>query len=183
MLRVPRALVLGLPLVELGLLITLGVVAGFGVALLEVVVTGVVGSLLMRTARQGTSAQAGLPMAALMGGGGPRLIAGMLLMVPGLLSDTLGLLLLLPPVRKWVMARAQKTMQKRVAQMMNDPSAFMGGMPNWVVTGAGAPPGWPGAAGGPTDAGAAPTQKAEVIEVTPVDPPALDGQAGPKDSA
>ncbi|MER5935607.1 FxsA family membrane protein [Streptomyces sp. NPDC002054] len=43
------------------------------------------------------------------------MLAGLLLIMPGLLSDVVGLLLLLPPVRALVSRRAQRTLQKKMA--------------------------------------------------------------------
>ncbi|QES51153.1 hypothetical protein DEJ50_28235 [Streptomyces venezuelae] len=48
-------------------------------------------------------------------GNGLTMLAGLLLIMPGLLSDVLGLLLLLPPVRALVSRRAERTLQKKMA--------------------------------------------------------------------
>lgn len=94
------------PLVEIGLFVTLGAAMGLWATLAWVVLTGIGGVLLLRglalsggrRLREGL--QEGLhdplsPIAhkALMG------VAGVLLILPGFLTDALGLLLLLPPVR------------------------------------------------------------------------------------
>ena len=98
--------VLALPLVEIGLFVTLGAALGLWLTLAWVVLTAVAGVLLLkglavsgqRSLRDGL--QEGLhdplsPIAhkALMG------VAAVLLVLPGFFTDTLGLLLLLPPVR------------------------------------------------------------------------------------
>ncbi|MGO4460877.1 FxsA family membrane protein [Streptomyces sp. M-16] len=48
-------------------------------------------------------------------GNGLMMLAGLLLIVPGLLSDVAGLLLLLPPVRAFVARRAGRSLERRMA--------------------------------------------------------------------
>ncbi|MEV6679979.1 FxsA family membrane protein [Streptomyces erythrochromogenes] len=48
-------------------------------------------------------------------GNGLTMLAGLLLMLPGLLSDVAGLLLLLPPVRAWVGRRATRSLERKMA--------------------------------------------------------------------
>lgn len=98
--------VLALPLVEIALFVTLGAQLGLWLTLAWVLLTGVLGVLLLKglalsggqRLREGL--QEGLhdplsPIAhkALMG------VAAVLLILPGFFTDTLGLILLLPPVR------------------------------------------------------------------------------------
>lgn len=98
--------ILALPLVEIGLFVTLGAKLGLWLTLAWVILTGVLGVMLLkglalagqRGLREGL--QEGLhdplsPLAhkALMG------VAAVLLILPGFFTDTLGLVLLLPPVR------------------------------------------------------------------------------------
>lgn len=98
--------ILALPLVEIGLFVTLGAKLGLWLTLAWVVLTGVAGVLILkRLALSGgqrlrEGLQDGLqdplsPLAhkALMG------VAAVLLILPGFFTDALGLLLLLPPVR------------------------------------------------------------------------------------
>ena len=94
------------PTVELTLLILLGDVTGSVIwPLLLVIVTGVMGAALSRW--QGSSIywriqselRAGkMPTTSLLDGF-LILIAGLLLITPGILSDLMGILLLIPPVR------------------------------------------------------------------------------------
>ncbi|MEV7729495.1 FxsA family membrane protein [Streptomyces sp. NPDC101733] len=49
-------------------------------------------------------------------GNGTTMLAGLLLMLPGLLSDAAGLLLLLPPVRTFAARRVEKSVQRRMAK-------------------------------------------------------------------
>lgn len=55
----------------------------------------------------------------------PRAIAGLLLLIPGLLTDVVAVLMLLPPVQQAFKGIALKAMQKRQEAMMNQ---MMGGM-------------------------------------------------------
>ncbi|MCY0936438.1 FxsA family membrane protein [Streptomyces sp. H34-S4] len=48
-------------------------------------------------------------------GNGLTMLAGLLLMLPGLLSDAAGLLLLLPPVRAWIGRRAARSLERKMA--------------------------------------------------------------------
>ncbi|MFD4598636.1 FxsA family membrane protein [Streptomyces sp. NPDC058464] len=48
------------------------------------------------------------------GGNGLMMLGGLLLMIPGLVSDALGLLLLLPPVQKAVSRLAERTLDRRL---------------------------------------------------------------------
>lgn len=48
-------------------------------------------------------------------GNGLTMLAGLLLMMPGLISDAVGLLCLLPPVRAWIGRRAARTLERKMA--------------------------------------------------------------------
>ncbi len=103
--------VLALPLVEIALFVTLGAALGLWLTLAWVLLTGVVGVMLLKSLSisgavrgrrdlvegfRGRLAENPLsPIAhqALIG------VAGVLLILPGFFTDTLGLLLLVPPVR------------------------------------------------------------------------------------
>ncbi|MBC9718510.1 FxsA family protein [Streptomyces sp. TRM66268-LWL] len=67
-----------------------------------------------------TAAAAGEPVTAPQTqqsrGNGLTMLAGLLLIMPGLLSDAIGLVCLLPPVRKAVARRAEKSFEKRLAE-------------------------------------------------------------------
>lgn len=93
------------PILEIALFIQVGGVIGLWPTLAIVVLTAFVGTTLMRT--QGLAALGRLQQA-MQGGGDPArpliegamiLVAGVLLLTPGFFTDTVGLLLLLPPVR------------------------------------------------------------------------------------
>lgn len=48
-------------------------------------------------------------------GNGLTMLAGLLLMMPGLISDAAGLVLLLPPVRAWIGRRAARSLERKMA--------------------------------------------------------------------
>ncbi|MGW0753718.1 FxsA family membrane protein [Streptomyces sp. NPDC002587] len=48
-------------------------------------------------------------------GNGLTMLAGLLLIMPGLLSDVAGLLCLLPPVRAWIGRRATRSLERKMA--------------------------------------------------------------------
>lgn len=101
-------LLLLLPLIELVLLIVMGQFLGFGLSLLWLLTSAVIGyQLLQRQKRAGLRLNARAGLAAVLGQAMPeRLLlsmAAVLLIIPGFLSDFLALLLLLPPVRRWLL--------------------------------------------------------------------------------
>ena len=107
------------PLLELFLLVKLGTVIGIGPTVLIVIFTGVLGAWLARwqglgVLRRLSEDMAGgrLPTNALIDGL-LILIAGAVLLTPGLITDALGFLLLVPQgramVRKAVAARLEKS--------------------------------------------------------------------------
>jgi len=102
------------PLIEIALFVTLGGWIGLWATLAIVLGTAMGGMALIR--QQGQSAMANLQrdMAALRNPAGPvadralLLLAGVLLILPGFLTDGLGLLLLIPPLRHAVIAAAAR---------------------------------------------------------------------------
>lgn len=102
------------PLVEIGLFVEVGSRLGLWGTLGEVLLTLALGGMVLRS--QGERAQANL-RATMQGIGNPAvplahealiLLAGLLLMLPGFLTDALGLLLLLAPVRGLAIARLKR---------------------------------------------------------------------------
>ena len=99
------ALFIGLPLVEVWLLVEVGGFVGAWWTIALCIATAVAGAAIVR--RQGRSTlervrttlrQGGLPLGDLFVGA-CILVAGVMLLVPGFFSDAVGFLLLLPPFR------------------------------------------------------------------------------------
>lgn len=112
------------PLVELYLLLKLGALIGAGPTIAIVIVTGVLGGSMARIQgfavlrRVRESLDAGiLPTDALIDGLFV-LAGGLLLLTPGLLTDIVGFLALLPPTRellkKWIKRRFQRILDTKV---------------------------------------------------------------------
>ena len=112
-LRVPLFLLLfvGVPLIELYLLIQVGSEIGALSTIALSVFTAILGSLLVRVQgfsvlmRVRTLLDHGETPALEVLDGALLLIAGLMLLLPGFLTDGLGFLLLIPPVRQWLIRR------------------------------------------------------------------------------
>lgn len=109
---------LALPLVEIGLFVTLGAKVGLWLTLAWVLLSGVLGVFLLKrlalgggeTLRRGFREGLHDPLSplahrALVG------VAAVLLILPGFFTDALGLLLLLPPVRALIIRGLAGRMQ------------------------------------------------------------------------
>ncbi len=108
------------PLIELALLIKLGELTGVWTTIGIVILTGIIGAYLAR--REGLKAWQRLQKS-LHEGLSPAdeliealliLIAGAVLITPGLLTDLFGFGLLIPPVRKWVRNRLSRHFRNRI---------------------------------------------------------------------
>ena len=145
------ALFILLPAVELALLVQVDRLIGFWPTIGLILATGLVGSLLAR--REGLSvwrrlnqrlAEGTLPGKELMDGV-IILIAGALLITPGVLTDVVGFLGLLPPSRAFIRKIAQQRVQKAVQRGTISATGFTR---TWTSTGpppgATPPPGWQG---------------------------------------
>lgn len=118
----PLVIFLLLPLVELALLIQLGQAWGVSGVLIEIVVSGFIGVWFMRNAGLATLLQSQqmfargyFPEQTLLRG----LLAalgGWLLFMPGVLTDVIGLLLVLPFGQGWLGAWLLRRMQQRRPQ-------------------------------------------------------------------
>ncbi|MGW0396047.1 FxsA family membrane protein [Streptomyces sp. NPDC003042] len=73
---------------------------------------------------QAMAGQAPTPQPPKGSGNGMTMLAGLLLIMPGLLSDVVGLLLLLPPVRALAARRAERTLERRMAAAASAPGGF-----------------------------------------------------------
>lgn len=104
-------LVIGVPLIELYLLIEVGSEIGAFATIVLTLLTAVIGTWLVRWQGLGVLARVGRSMAEdevpaleLMDGA-LILVAGLFLLLPGFLTDALGFLLLVPPVRQALIRR------------------------------------------------------------------------------
>ena len=104
-----RLIVFGYPLVEFVLLWLIASVIGWGWALIGIVLGVPVGIAIMRNASAGArvALQETEPERALerVGATAGLFLAGLCFLVPGYGSDVVGLVLLFPPIRRWVMRR------------------------------------------------------------------------------
>lgn len=108
------------PLIELALLIKLGQMTSLTITIGAVILTGLVGAHLAR--REGLKTwtriqhniNQGISPADDMVDGLLILIAGAVLITPGLLTDLAGFSLLVPAVRKWFKRKLSQQFQKRI---------------------------------------------------------------------
>ena len=122
-----------LPLAELALLLYINKLFASGMATLALVIlTGVVGAWLAR--REGLNcyrrvqqqvAQGQLPADSLLDGL-MILIAGALLVTPGIITDTVGFALLVPPMRKSVRRTIVERIKARIIETAPPPSGEEG---------------------------------------------------------
>lgn len=122
-------LLIALPIVEIYLLVQLGGLMGVWPTIALVCATGFLGASLAR--REGRRALARYQEAIAKGqlpeegivSGLLILLGGVLLMIPGALTDVAGAALLIPPVRRAVAQRVKDRLQKRISdgsiQVMN----------------------------------------------------------------
>ncbi len=117
------------PLVELFLLVKLGTIIGIGPTVLIVICTGVLGAWLARSQGLGVLRritedlnQGRMPTGSLVDGL-LILIAGAVLLTPGLITDALGFFLLLPPgralVRKAITTRLSRRSETGVPDVID----------------------------------------------------------------
>ncbi|MEU6077323.1 FxsA family protein [Micromonospora sp. NPDC047074] len=111
-------------LLELVVFVVVGRAIGFGLALLAVFVVSLLGMVLLR--REGmrawrgfrASAEAGQPPGRQVTDGLVGLLGALLLAVPGLVTGVLGVLLLVPPVRRSARNGVQRAAERRVSSMV-----------------------------------------------------------------
>lgn len=114
------ALFIGLPIIELVLLIKVHGAVGFWPTLLLVVLTGTIGASMVR--RQGIALlfkirremQQGHMPAPQMVDGIMLLFAGAFLITPGLITDTVGFSLLIPAFRRAIRKGLRKKLEEKV---------------------------------------------------------------------
>ncbi len=118
-------LFVAVPLIEIAVFIKVGGWLGIGPTIAVVVLTAIIGTALLR--RQGLAvmaeaqralAEGRLPMDSVIDGV-CLLVAGAFLLTPGLVTDTVGLLLFIPPLRRklarWFFARLMAAADVRVS--------------------------------------------------------------------
>jgi len=94
-----------IPLVELAILVYLGTIIGAFYTVLIVVLTGILGAILMRSqglailSRIRSNLQSGILPANELFDGALILVGGLLLLTPGIITDILGLAVLVPQTR------------------------------------------------------------------------------------
>ncbi len=147
-------LFVGVPLLELLILIQVGQIVGLWPTIALVVLTGVTGAALARVegirtllSIQGELARGRLPEESLLDGLG-IVLGGALLLTPGILTDLLGFSFLLKPTRRLLMGRVRKALQRRLESgviQVTHMSGFPGGM-GWKAT-RDQPPSGPGSQG------------------------------------
>lgn len=144
-----------IPAVELYLLISVGTHFGPMPTFALIVATGILGAALVKQQGLGLvkkineeASQGRLPAQQLLEGL-VLLFAGALLLTPGLLTDTVGFLALVPPLRAWGAKRLSERVVVGAGQTFNFPGAGFGGFGNMGGGGFGASPfdvpGGPGA--------------------------------------
>ncbi len=114
------------PLVELTILLRLAEQFSWRATLGLVLLTGVIGAWLAR--REGLKAlgriqadlAAGVAPAGAVVDGALILIAGIVLVTPGILTDLCGFALLIPPIRRWVKRRLARAFKKRIVLVRHD---------------------------------------------------------------
>jgi len=131
-----------MPLLELAAFVLVGQAIGFLNAIGVLLLISIVGVLIVRHQGIGIyrrvrlQLREGIVPAAELVDGLLILIAGLLLIIPGYISDAVGLALLLPPVREFVRGRLQKRFSVRVANRVvkvantQGPKYFNNGTPS-----------------------------------------------------
>jgi UPF0716 protein FxsA len=122
------ALLLAIPIVEIAVMVQVADWIGTGQMLALLISVSVVGVWIVK--RQGVGVlrriraelDAGRIPGAHLVDGGLVLLAGMLLVIPGFVTDTIGLLLLLPPVRALVRGRLRRRFRVQVTSSGRRPS-------------------------------------------------------------
>ncbi|MCJ8311266.1 MAG: membrane protein FxsA [Rhizobiaceae bacterium] len=103
-------LLLVIPIVEIATFIAIGGQIGIGLTLLMILVTAIIGSILLRVQGLGlireiqTKFADGQVPGRALGNGAMIVVAGILLLTPGFVTDAIGFLLFVPPIRSAIFA-------------------------------------------------------------------------------
>lgn len=125
------AMLIAWPLVEITLFVTLGAWLGLWLTLAVVVGTAFAGVAILRSrgSRAGADLRAAMDArrspGSVVAGEVLTAMAAVFLILPGFLTDTLGVLLLLPPVRRLIVARIAER-ARRSARAANEGAAWDG---------------------------------------------------------
>jgi UPF0716 protein FxsA len=108
------------PLAELALLVYLGTLIGPWYTILIVVATGAIGAYLARSQGLATlakirgSIQQGIMPSRDLFEGALILVGGLLLLTPGVITDAVGFLMLIPPTRRLIAAYLLALIRRRI---------------------------------------------------------------------
>ena len=126
----------GVPIIEIGLFIELGGFLGLWPTLAIVVLTALIGSTLLRAQGLSTleelkrTTETGQNPAGPLAHGALIMAAGLLLLTPGFFTDSIGFLLMVPPLRtvliRWIAARAQMKVYAAAANSQQAPDIIDG---------------------------------------------------------
>jgi UPF0716 protein FxsA len=114
------ALILAVPLIEIGLFVTLGGVLGLWGTLVFVLASSVLGVSILRRAAGTGQRRGGNPLRQ-MARGGFSVVAALLLILPGFLTSALGLILLIPLFQRAVIALVGQRLAARGFRFDADP--------------------------------------------------------------
>ena len=107
----PLLLLLIFPLAEIALFVIVGGQIGVVRTLALVIVSAIVGVIMLRDAGAATALklrrQRGNPVT-ILAEGGTRMLAGLLLLIPGFLTDIAAIMMLIPAVRRLIVSRLGK---------------------------------------------------------------------------
>lgn len=109
---------LALPLVEIALFIVIGGRIGLWPTLALIVLSAIVGVMLLRAPKARASRVMergvhGLSLGTFLAQGAFQVAAGLLLILPGFLTDAIGLVLLVPPVQRAILRRLRARVEIR----------------------------------------------------------------------
>lgn len=133
MMKLLLPLLLLLPFVELYLLFAMAEEIGAGAAFALVILTGIAGLTIIAREGWGTSGrlsermQRGDDPGRALFDSAARFIGGLLLLVPGILTDIAGLLLLIPPVRRGLQRMLVAWFRRRGGHWQSTHAGFAGG--------------------------------------------------------
>lgn len=112
-------LFIAVPLLEIALLIKAGESFGFWPTFALIVFTAILGTVMLRwqgltvLSRAGDAIRAGRMPIESVADGAFLLVAGALLLTPGIMTDCFGLALMVPAVRRWIGTRLLRTLTQK----------------------------------------------------------------------